>query len=110
MDSLTMTMLAMDLSEEPEPQTAAQSQSPLRKRIKVAHSDEKEHVSQDLAPETLANFNMVPVYARNQSKWNQLLADSPHIWLAKCSDWYNDLNTAFEERNVCFRLFLQNNL
>ena len=102
-----MDMLAMDLSAEPEPQTIAQSQSPLRKRIKVAHPDERvEHITQDLIPETLEIFNMVPVYARNQLKWNQLLAESPHIWLAKCSDWYNDLNIAFEERNVCFRLVL----
>lgn len=103
MDTLTMDMLAMDLSEELEPQTTSQPQSPLRKRLKVAHTDETYNVVEGLSLATLADFDMVPVYARNHSKWNQLLAESPHIWLAKCSGWFNDLSTAFKERNVCFR-------
>ena len=50
---------------------------------------------------------MCPVYARNHAKWNELLAESPHIWLAKCSQWYDDLSTALKECNVSFFLVNQ---
>lgn len=101
MDSLTMQMLTMDISEEPEPQLTAQSQSPLRKRPKVAHNKETHNDIQSVSLATLADFDICPVYARNHAEWNQLLAENPNIWLAKCSSWYNDLSIAFKERCVC---------
>ena len=95
MDSLTLEMLTLDLSEQ-EPQSTTSSQSPLRKRPKIAHNEEV-HGMQDLSQATLEEFDICPVYARNHATWNQILSENEDVWLVKCSMWYNDLRTAFKE-------------
>jgi hypothetical protein len=75
--------------------------SPPRKRKKPNTTQTISEAHQpDRPPLNFEAFEILPVFARNKTKWNRILVDNKSFWRHKCESWCTRLKAAYEMRNV----------